>query len=827
MPSTATDILDGISTSTAVKAPCKVASTTPLTLSGEQTVSGVPVVEDDRVLVNGQADAVQNGIYTVKTGAWERAKDFDGRRDARDGTLVFVVSSATYYRLTTDDVVVIGTSEIHWLEMTLSSTGMSSYATLTALRSFLDPATNQQVRVGGHTAINDGGGGHFYWDATASEDDDNGYVVLPSGHVGDGRFRRVNITDTVDIRQFGAEDSRSTAVNSAAFSAAVLYWQAVFPRYGKIRASGALTFDPTLFPYVDEFGLVKIIMAVDIASGVTDRLKVPVLELGGQITFTTPFYVPTQWTVKGVGGYGAVQFSTGMECQIIGDVVCRGYGPKLQDLAIYGQLFLDGHTPGSGQDALVYLDNVSVTLSGARATNGEAALRLRNKYWIWANRCVFASIGTTFTDPTTSIAIVSNFETGLMRFEKCIATLGSIDIDISGGGTNFQFYFNVQSESLTRSALFRITGGAAPASGVLDLDQCVLADNQVSGATMVDMLAASWNGIKMRGCIPSTVANMNRVKYLDITPGIFFEYSTVDINLTNWRPTQRIQSGNNDTVSPIWLGQGISPGYVKPTFKPLANTIPVAFTPVIGGALDGVGTAYTKSVSANEQPGILVFSPTTPSMVSGDVMLVSFWAKRINQTDSAPMLNVNLTKTSDGTTQLVDAFSGSATPQGNSPAGRISGYTWYYTWLAFKAQVTGTNYVSAYLTSIPNAGTLTIADVSTILVTGDLTYLECYQLAMANMRFPSLIAAGTPPTEYYSWAPGAYHALRADVAIGSSVAKVVDILPGNVFLPGKGATGSRPSGALPQGSLWVDTTLGKLIMADGASGWTNPDGSAL
>jgi len=95
MTATTTDRLDGLASSTAVKGPCKAASTTNLTLSGEQTVNGVSIVADDRVLVTGQTDGTENGIYVASTGAWRRAKDFSSNNDVREGTQVRV-SRGTY-----------------------------------------------------------------------------------------------------------------------------------------------------------------------------------------------------------------------------------------------------------------------------------------------------------------------------------------------------------------------------------------------------------------------------------------------------------------------------------------------------------------------------------------------------------------------------------------------------------------------------------------------------------------------------------------------------------------------------------------------------------
>ncbi len=72
----------------AIKAPVKAASNAPLTLSGEQTVNGIPLLVGDRVLVKDQVDPIENGIYVVETSAWQRAGDWDGERDVVGGSVV-------------------------------------------------------------------------------------------------------------------------------------------------------------------------------------------------------------------------------------------------------------------------------------------------------------------------------------------------------------------------------------------------------------------------------------------------------------------------------------------------------------------------------------------------------------------------------------------------------------------------------------------------------------------------------------------------------------------------------------------------------------------
>src|SRR5688572_22518352 len=114
MPSTVTDRLNGILTSTAVKPPCVAVTSASITLEALQTIGGVALAEGDRVLVKDQATASQNGIYTASTGSWTRATDFDGNRDVVKGTLVLVRSSSAdgaIYEVTSANPI-IGTSSI-------------------------------------------------------------------------------------------------------------------------------------------------------------------------------------------------------------------------------------------------------------------------------------------------------------------------------------------------------------------------------------------------------------------------------------------------------------------------------------------------------------------------------------------------------------------------------------------------------------------------------------------------------------------------------------------------------------------------------------------
>lgn len=85
---TAIDFSKGYVGDLGVKIPTKVASMVNINLEGEQTLNGIAVAENDIVLVNGQTDQTENGVYIVSTGEWQRAVWFNNGLNAVPGTIV-------------------------------------------------------------------------------------------------------------------------------------------------------------------------------------------------------------------------------------------------------------------------------------------------------------------------------------------------------------------------------------------------------------------------------------------------------------------------------------------------------------------------------------------------------------------------------------------------------------------------------------------------------------------------------------------------------------------------------------------------------------------
>ena len=145
------DRIGGARASLAFKAPVTVATTANINLTGTQTIDGVAVVGPsvgvigDRVLVRNQTNAIENGIYDVRVGAWERSKDFDGAGDIVKGSRVYVTDGAQYanesFVVTTANPITIGTTAISFGSPAAGSLAyadlpgyvlLSDYATLTA-----------------------------------------------------------------------------------------------------------------------------------------------------------------------------------------------------------------------------------------------------------------------------------------------------------------------------------------------------------------------------------------------------------------------------------------------------------------------------------------------------------------------------------------------------------------------------------------------------------------------------------------------------------------------------------------------------------------------
>jgi hypothetical protein len=121
----------------------RVVTTSNVTLSGgaPNSVDGVNISLNDRILVTGQTNAVQNGIYYVTTlgsgsnGTWSRSSDTDATGELLSGTIVMVTEGTSYadtqWKLTTDDPIAIGVTALTFVQNYLANSisfGQTSFA---------------------------------------------------------------------------------------------------------------------------------------------------------------------------------------------------------------------------------------------------------------------------------------------------------------------------------------------------------------------------------------------------------------------------------------------------------------------------------------------------------------------------------------------------------------------------------------------------------------------------------------------------------------------------------------------------------------------------
>ncbi len=111
---------DSIASGLDVKASVRVATTANITLSGEQTIDGIAVVDGDRVLVKNQTAEEDNGIYVCSTGSWVRSDDANSDAEVNAGMFTFIeegtANADSGWVLATDNPITVGTTELEFVK---------------------------------------------------------------------------------------------------------------------------------------------------------------------------------------------------------------------------------------------------------------------------------------------------------------------------------------------------------------------------------------------------------------------------------------------------------------------------------------------------------------------------------------------------------------------------------------------------------------------------------------------------------------------------------------------------------------------------------------
>jgi hypothetical protein len=135
-----------------VKESVRAATTASITLSGTQTVDGIPLIVGDRVLVKDQATGADNGIYVVASGTWSRSEDADNTpgSEVTPGMFVFVEEGSTNadagFVLTTNGTITLGSTTLDFTQF--SGAGqITAGAGLSKIGNTLDVGTADSSRI--------------------------------------------------------------------------------------------------------------------------------------------------------------------------------------------------------------------------------------------------------------------------------------------------------------------------------------------------------------------------------------------------------------------------------------------------------------------------------------------------------------------------------------------------------------------------------------------------------------------------------------------------------------------------------------------------------
>lgn len=122
---TTKDYVDGLAQGLEVKDSVNATSQSDIDLASTadpSPVDGYTLQDGDRILLQGQTDATENGIYDATTATdpttWTRSSDFDEDADVVSGAFAFVENGTNYgdnsYIVITDDPISVGTDAIEF-----------------------------------------------------------------------------------------------------------------------------------------------------------------------------------------------------------------------------------------------------------------------------------------------------------------------------------------------------------------------------------------------------------------------------------------------------------------------------------------------------------------------------------------------------------------------------------------------------------------------------------------------------------------------------------------------------------------------------------------
>jgi len=215
------DYVDGVAQGLDAKESVRAVATGNVTMSGTQTVDGVALVVGDRVLLAGQTNPAENGIYVVNAGGWTRAPDATTNATVTPGLFTFVEEGTanhdTGWVLASDGPTTLGTTALPFVQFSaagqivagagLTKTG-NTLDVVSANGGIVVNADNIALTLDG-TSLSVGASGVKIADGTS------GQVLVADGS---GHFRATTFTGDVTIDAAGNTTLTPGAVDGNAIA---------------------------------------------------------------------------------------------------------------------------------------------------------------------------------------------------------------------------------------------------------------------------------------------------------------------------------------------------------------------------------------------------------------------------------------------------------------------------------------------------------------------------------------------------------------------------------------------------------------------------------